>query len=129
MQALGFTREGVAGQYPGDAGIALGEGQQQQQHLATAGGGPLLFLEDDPHAAEQRFLDELDQAFKHLRFAGEVAVERRFGNPDLTRQSGGGDAAAGLRFQHPGQGFEDLLAALGSSRGHVARVCWAGPSC
>jgi hypothetical protein len=47
-----------------------------------------LHLVDD---AEQAGLDEFDQAFEHLRLAGEVAVKRRFRAVELGGQRGGGD--------------------------------------
>ena len=73
-QPVGFTLQRVAHQQPRHSGITFGEGQQQRQELVAAclGGG---FLDHDTtDAAEQAFLDELDETFQHLGFARKVPI-------------------------------------------------------
>ena len=102
VQAFGFPRQRVTGENAGDARVAVGKGQQQQQHLLAAQGRGALLIEDDLDTTEQRVLDELDKTFEHLGLAGEMSVQGGFGYPDLASQSGGGNAIARVCFQHLG---------------------------
>ena len=61
---------------------------------------------------EDARLDELDQPFEHLRFAGEVSVQGRFAHRKLGGQRGGGHTLAARLLEHAGQRLQDLHAAL-----------------
>jgi hypothetical protein len=61
---------------------------------------------------EDALLDEFDQAFEHLRLAGEVAVQGRFAHIELGGQRRGGDALGARLLEHGGQRLQDLHAAL-----------------
>src|SRR5690606_11308055 len=105
------TRQGIAVENAGDAGVAFGEGEHQQQDLLALRRRLALVLDDARDAREQGVLDKADQSFEHARLAGEVAVERRFRDADLFRQGRGGDAPARLVLQHARQGLQYLLPA------------------
>ena len=85
VQAFGFPGQRVAGQDAGNARVALGEGQQQGEHLLAAPCGGALLVEDHTDTTEQGLLDKLDDSFEHLRLAGEVTVERGLGYAHLAR--------------------------------------------
>jgi hypothetical protein len=91
---------------PHGAGSAAGPVFGRDRALFHFAGDDLL------HQREDRLLDELDQAFKHLGLAGEMAVQRRFAHRQAGSQRGGGDAVCTGLFQHGRQGLQDLLAAL-----------------
>jgi hypothetical protein len=52
------------------------------------------------------------QPLEHLRLAGEMAVQGRFGKFQFAGQRGGGDLVAFGLLQHLGQSFQNLLPAL-----------------
>ena len=77
---------------------------------------PPVTLGDLVDQGEDAGLDELDQAFEHLRLAGEVAVKRRFADAQFGRQRGGGDALGARLFEHLRQRLQDLHAPLAGLR-------------
>ena len=79
----GVVGKSVTGEDAGYARVAVGKGQQQHEHLLAAQRGGSLFVQNDLDTAEKGILDELDQSLEHLGFAGEMAVESRFGYTDL----------------------------------------------
>ena len=99
-QAFGFAGESVAGENTADAGVAIGEGEQQFKDFFTAAESGLLFGFDQRDAAENGLFDEFDQTFEHFRFAGEMAIQRRFRDTDGFGETGGGDAFARTGLQH-----------------------------
>ena len=58
--------------------------------------------------AEEAGFDEFDQAFEHLRLAGEVPVERGFRAFQLGRQGSGGDFLPLGLLEHAGQRLQNL---------------------
>jgi hypothetical protein len=68
----------------------------------------LLFRSNLVDQSEQGLLDELDQALEHLRFAGEMAVERRLRHADAGCQGRSGDLLAPRILQHLRQGLQNL---------------------
>ena len=64
------------------------------------------------HKRKHRLLDEINQTFKHLRFAGEVTVQSRLTHAQLGRQSSGGNALSARLLQHARQGLQNLQTAL-----------------
>ncbi|MNT79453.1 hypothetical protein D3C72_2187870 [compost metagenome] len=82
----------------------------------------VLFLVDDlVDQAEHGLLDKADQAFVHLRLAGEVAVQRRLGHVQPCRQRSGSDLFPARVLQHGGQRLQDLDAALAGARALARR--------
>ena len=116
-QAGGFALQDVAAKQSHETGVALREGQHQGEDLAALLVCARRLLGDAVDAGEQAFLDEFDQGLKHLRLAGEVPVEGRFGDADVAGDGGCGDARAGCLLQHGGEGLQDLLAAVGAGHG------------
>ncbi len=112
LQGVVFVDEGVADQHPGHARVFLREYQQYVDDAFDLHEAIGFFAGDFVDEAEQGLLDEVDQPFEHLRLAGEVPVERGFGDVEFCRQRGGGDFFALGRFQHLGQSFQNLLFAF-----------------
>jgi hypothetical protein len=71
--------------------------------------------------AEDALLDELDQAFEHLRLAGEVPVQGGLAHFQLGRQGGRGDAFGPRLLQHGGQRLQDLHAPFSRLRALARR--------
>src|SRR3990167_7095878 len=117
LQALVFVHQRVAHHDACHAGVLLTKLQQQGHELARTRHGIGLSFTQLVDQTEHRLLDELDQALKHLRLAGEVAVERGLAHIQSCRQRGRGDALGTRLLQHGGQRVQDLhptLARLGT---------------
>ncbi len=108
LQALVFIDQGVADQDTRHASVFLGETQEQGDDLLDLLETCAFFRGDLVDDAEQALFDELDEAFEHLRLAREVAVERGFGAIQFGGEGGGGDLFAFWRFEHTGQGLQDV---------------------
>ena len=78
-------------------------------------------LGDGRHAREQCVLDELDQAFDHLRLAGEVSIQGGLRQTNLLSEFGGGDFAAGVGLQHARQRLQYFRFSAGSRHGLTGR--------
>ncbi len=84
----------------------------------------VLFAQRDlVDQAEHGLLDEFDQPLEHLRLAGEVPVERGFGDIQPGGQTGRGDFFATRLLQHAGQRLQDLHAALAGARALAGGRC------
>ena len=120
--------QGIAGEDPGHAPVALGKAQQQVQdqfHLLQA---HFLFRRDLVDEAQQAGLDEFDEALEHLGLAGEVTIEGGLGAFEAGGQGGRGDFLALGLFQHGRQGLQYLQLAFAGLAGHGASppCCWWG---
>ena len=73
-QALVLARQGIAIENASNAGVAFGKSQQQVKDFSELGFCLLLFAANQRDATENSLFYKLNQAFKHLRLAGEVAV-------------------------------------------------------
>ena len=129
LQALMLQQQSIAHQHTHHAGVALCELQHQGhdahrtacavfgrefQHLAISAHHLL-------HQREDRLLDEIDQAFKHLCLARKVAVQRSFTDRKICRQCSRGDAVTAGLFQHGRQRLKNLLTTL-AGFGTLART-------
>ena len=88
--------------HPGKPGVLLGKSEQERENRPAAGRGVGDVIQNAGNACENALFDEVDQSLKHARLAGEVAIQRRFGNAHLARQCGRGDPLATVLFQHDG---------------------------
>src|SRR5689334_5562791 len=70
--------ERVPDQHARHTAVLLGEAEQHAHDRLELPRAALLLARDFVDKREKRLLYEFDQAFEHLRFAGEVAIERRF---------------------------------------------------
>ena len=72
----------------------------------------LFTVTDLVDQAEDRGLDEFNQALEHLRLAGEMAVQRGFGDIKARRQRSRGDPVPLGVLQHGSQCLQYLKFAL-----------------
>ncbi len=100
------------GEYPHHAWVGFGKGEQrldQARRLAARVG---FFFGNPVGEREDRALDEFDQAFVHLRFRREVAIQRSFRDIEALGQRRRGDLLPARRLEDPGQRLQDFEAAL-----------------
>jgi hypothetical protein len=125
LQPCVLEHQRIADHHTGHARILLGKLQhhgddprdQSRAGFGIAGGCGLPPFGDLVDEGEDALLDELDQAFEHLRLAGEMAVQGGFADAQAGRQRGRSDAVCAGLLQHLGQCLQDLdapLARLGS---------------
>ena len=126
LQTLVFKHQRVAHHHPGHARIFF----PKLQHQGDDAGGFLhrvgVALHDLIDQGEDAAFDELDQAFKHLRLAGEVAVQRGFADIQLGRQGSGGDPFGPRLLEHGGQGLQNLHPPLARFGALAHRRCIGG---
>ena len=112
MQAVVFKHQSVTHHHAGHAGVFLAELQHHRHEAATSYSGISLAFGNLVNKGKNALLDELDQAFKHLRLAGEVAIKRGLAHLQPGGQGRRGDALGTGLLQHGGQGLQNLHAAL-----------------
>ena len=122
LQALVFKHQCIAGHHPRHARVFFGELEHQGDYFAQAHSMVGFALDDLVDQREDRLLDELDQAFKHLRLAGKVTVQRRLAHVQARGQCRGGDAFRAGLLEHAGQGLQNLNAPL-AGLGPLAGCC------
>ena len=108
LQAFVLVHQRIADKHARHAAVLLGKAEQQREDAFHLLQTILLFggnLVDQP---EHGLFDEFDQAFEHLRLAGEVAIQCCFGQVQPCGQRGRGDLFALGLFQHFGDGLQDL---------------------
>jgi hypothetical protein len=109
LQTLVLQHQGVAHHDAAQAGVFLGKLQDHGHHVRGFFCCTAFALVDLLNQTKHAVLNEIDQALKHLRLAGKVAVQRCFADLQLRGQRGGGDALCARLLQHGGQGLQDLL--------------------
>ncbi|BDC26069.1 hypothetical protein NB2BOR_A03600 [Bordetella parapertussis] len=118
LQPVVLGHQRVAGQYAGDAAIALGERQQHGDGLARLAHAIGLGDGDLVDHREDAGFDELDQPFEHLRLAGEMAVQGGLGHLHARGQGRGGDACGVRLFEHLRKRMQDLGLSLAGFARH-----------
>jgi hypothetical protein len=118
LQPLVLANQRVARHHPHHAGVLLGEGEQHLGQLLGLPAAVGLVLRDAIGEGEDRVLDELDQAFVHLRLGGEVAVERGFGHAEALGERSRRDFFPLRRLEHLRERLQDLELAFAFGSGH-----------
>ena len=80
--------------------------------MQTARARVFLLLHHLIEQAENRILRKLDQGLEHLRFAGEMAVQRSLGDTYRYSQRCRGDPRARLGFEFACEYLKDLTLAV-----------------
>jgi hypothetical protein len=115
-----FSDQGLAGHHAHHAGVLFCEREQHLQELAALALAVGLVLGDAVGKREHRAFDEFDEPLVHLRLGGEVPIERSFGDVQLRRERGRGDALPLGRLEHLRERFEDLQPAFAFGPWHVS---------
>ena len=117
LEAVVFKHQGVAHHDPRHARVALGKLQQHCHHVTRFLHRSVVALGNLVEQTEDAGFNELDKAFKHLRLAGEMPVQRRLRHLEARGQGCCGDALSPGLLEHGRQGLQYLntpLTGLGS---------------